>query len=287
MKFHSTRVWSAFGAAILFPIGLVHAQESARHVRFLPLGDPPPYMQEIRDGVAYEIDPPEGTLPPREVVVGNPKPGEEGTGSTGDDSAKPMSLRLGSVTSAAKVPGGEGVLQLRRAADVAPQLPWLSIKRPAQGDFMVYLWRRTGAPTWNEISHLVVPDGPVGAPAGTVRWIGLEDAVLDAEQAFSEVQSGFLRRGHGGDGESDAREFLADAVVEVVADAAVFALADAYHVVFELAADEVFAFELFVCGIEEFRAEFDLFFEGCGEGLELAFGEFALGDIVDEAEDAA
>jgi hypothetical protein len=173
MKFHSTRICSAFGAAICFVSSTAFAQESARHVRFLPLGDPPPYMQEVRDGVAYEIDPPEGTLPPREVVVGNPKPGEEEAGSTGDDSAKPMSLRLGSMTSAVKVPGGEGALQLRRAADVAPQLPWLSIKRPAQGDFMVYLWRRTGAPTWNEISHLIVPDGAVGAPAGTVRITNL------------------------------------------------------------------------------------------------------------------
>jgi len=173
MKSNPIHKWPAFVAASLIFMVPAFSQESARHVRFLPLGDPPPYMQDVRDGVAYEIDPPEGSLPPREVVVGNPKPQGEGGQASVDETAKPMMLRLGVTTAATKVPGGEGILQLRRPADVAPQLPWLSVKRPAAGDFMVFLWRRTGAPTWNEVTHLIVPDGPVGAPSGTVRITNL------------------------------------------------------------------------------------------------------------------
>ena len=38
-----------------------------RNLRILPVGESPPYRQEIRDGVRYELPPPPGSVPPMEV----------------------------------------------------------------------------------------------------------------------------------------------------------------------------------------------------------------------------
>lgn len=133
----------------------------ARHARFLALGDLPPFRQEIRDGVSYELDPPPGSIPPRQVIPG-----------FGEESAKALPLRIGFITPPVKVPEGEGTLTLRRAEDKPDAAPWLEVKRPEDGDFLVLLFRATGKATWDEASFIVVPDG-AASPAGSVRITNL------------------------------------------------------------------------------------------------------------------
>jgi hypothetical protein len=144
--------------------GLGHAEEKpkpARHARVLAIGDLPTFRQEIRDGIAYELDPPPGSVPPNQVIPG-----------FGEETADAVSLRLGFITPSIKVPGGEGPLLLRRK-DAAPEAtPWLTVQRPAEGDFLIYLFRTAAKNTWDEPAAIVVPDG-AATPAGSVRITNL------------------------------------------------------------------------------------------------------------------
>lgn len=134
------------------------AAEIPRHARFLAVGDSPPFRQEIRDGVRYELDPPPGSIPPREVV-----PGFAGKPS------EPVPLRLGRISPPVVVPAGEGPLLLQRAGDAPDALPWVSLKSPETGDFLVMLWRDPKSASWQRARSLVVAE----APAGHARIVNL------------------------------------------------------------------------------------------------------------------
>ena len=161
---------ASFVIALSFLTLAAHAGEpkdkdkdkQSRHARFLPVGDSPPFQQEIRGGVRYEIDPPADSVPPREVVPGF---GKEITGA--------VQLHLGRISPPVKVPAGEGPLELRRKGDAADTAPWLSLKRPESGDFLVYLFRNPAKKNWKDALSLTVPDGPEGAPVGSLRIVNL------------------------------------------------------------------------------------------------------------------
>lgn len=162
MSFQS--ILQASAVCCLTIIGL-HAQpenQPDRHARFFAVGDSPPFRQEIRDGIRYEIDPPADSVPPREVVPG-----------FGGELADAVPLRLGRITAPVKVPAGEGELNLRKSGEAADAAPWLRIKRPESGDFLVYLFRNSAQKTWKEAASLVIPDGAAAFPAGTVRIVNL------------------------------------------------------------------------------------------------------------------
>ena len=134
----------------------------SRQVRFLAVGDSPPFQQEIRGDVRYEIDPPAESIPPRDVVVG-----------FGKELTDAVPLRLGRISPSVKVPAGEGLLALRRKEDAADTAPWLSFQRPESGDFLVFLFRNPAGKNWNEALSLTVPDGAEGAPSGSLRIVNL------------------------------------------------------------------------------------------------------------------
>ncbi len=155
-----------FLASLLAAAGLSPAQEAAREARFLPLGDLPPYRQEIRDGVAYELDPPPGSIPPRELVAG-----------AGEDAVE-TPLSLGRASAPLKVPQGAGPLALYRKGEGGEAEPWLRIERPEAGDFLVVLWRSAEKKSWEVPRALVIPDGPEDAPAGSVRVVNVSPVTV-------------------------------------------------------------------------------------------------------------
>ena len=185
-----------------------------RYVRFLAVGEMPPFRQEIREGVRYELEPPEGSIPPREVMLG-----------FGEDKAEPTTLRLGQISAPLKVPAGAGPLTLRRPIDQKDSVPWLQLTRPEDDDFLVLLWRASAKGTWNEAKSFILPDGPLTAPAGSVRIVNLapvevkivlgnENLILGAGKSFQRLMhanaelpfqilmtdvSGTLRTLHSGD----------------------------------------------------------------------------------------
>jgi hypothetical protein len=146
-------LWALFPHAFAEP-----AAGTTRHARFLAVGESPPFRQEIRDGVRYELDPPPGSIPPREVV-----PGLAGK------PARAVPLRLGLISPPVVVPAGEGPLHLQRAGGAADAAPWVTVKTPETGDFLVMLWRDPKAASWQHAGSLVVAE----APAGHARIVNL------------------------------------------------------------------------------------------------------------------
>jgi len=155
-----------------------------RHVRFLAVGEMPPFRQEIRDDVRYELEPPEGSIPPREVMTG-----------FGGEKSESAPLRLGQISPPIIAPAGSGPLLLRRPGEKDDSLPWLQLTRPESDDFLVILWRASPKGTWEEAGALILPDGPLSAPAGSVRVvniaaidvgivIGSEKIILPAGKTF-------------------------------------------------------------------------------------------------------
>jgi hypothetical protein len=129
-----------------------------RQARFLAVGDSPPFRQEIRDGVRYEIEPPAGTIPPRDVLAG-----------LGPERSDPVPLRLGRPSPRVAVPQGDGPLQLWRADDAGDVPPWLAVSHPPDGDFLVLFWRNPAARSWHEASAMSLPE----TPAGMARIVNL------------------------------------------------------------------------------------------------------------------
>jgi hypothetical protein len=142
-------------------------EDPARQVRFLALGELPPFQQEIRDNVRYELEPPAGSIPPREVMLG-----------FGGDQSEPTPLRLGQISAPLKVPAGAGPLVLGMRGDAKDTEPWLRLTRPESGDFLVLLWRDARQGSWQKVRSLVVPDDAVSAPAGSVRCINVSPATV-------------------------------------------------------------------------------------------------------------
>jgi len=134
----------------------------ARHVRFLAVGEAPPFRQEIREGVRYELEPPANSIPPREVKYGF----EEGDTET-------VRIRLGQISEALKLPQGKGPLILRKVEENSKSVPWLQLPCPESDDFLVLLWRSSPQGTWAGVKSLVLPDSLTTAPASGVRVINL------------------------------------------------------------------------------------------------------------------
>jgi hypothetical protein len=142
----------------LTPVFAEPATERPRHARFLAVGDNPPFRQEIRDGVRYELDPPPGSIPPREVI-----PGIAGKAS------QPVPLRLGRISPSVAVPAGEGPLLVQQAGEAPDATPWVTLKSPETGDFLVMLWRDPKSGLWQHARSLAVAE----APAGHARIVNL------------------------------------------------------------------------------------------------------------------
>lgn len=149
-------------------MSLAGAQETAVEevtLRVLPLGNRAPFTQVIRDGARHEVDPPEGSLPPREVAVGivvvddaKTKPEE-----------KVMRLRLGEVSGAIRMPRPEQpVVQLR--AEEKDKL-WIKQGLAAAKSTLLVVWR--SGKTWEETRSLALDDSPEAIPAGAARVVNV------------------------------------------------------------------------------------------------------------------
>jgi hypothetical protein len=152
-------------------------EKPARQIRFLPVGDLPPFRQEIRDGVAYELPPPEGSIPPRGLMLGSENTEKE---KAKEPKEKPVEadLRLNQLTDGFKIPEGAGPLTLRVKGDTGEGQPWLRLQRPEQGDLLAILWREGPKSTWATPRFLIIPDGVVEAPAGKVRFLNISPVTV-------------------------------------------------------------------------------------------------------------
>ncbi len=146
------------------------AKVAPRCLRLLPLGETPPFRQDVRDGVRYELEPDPGSIPPRQVRLG-----------TGDASVL-IRLNLGRASEPIKIPEGTAPAILREAS--APNdpstKPWLVVRLPETGDALAVIWRESGT-QWNKPRSFTFADSAAAFPAGSIRIVNLlpvESAVI-------------------------------------------------------------------------------------------------------------
>ena len=134
----------------------------ARSLRLLPLGDPPPFRQDVRDGVGYELEPAPGSVPPRLIRFG------EG------DKASTIRLNLGHASEAIKIPAGTApVVFCESSAPADPSTPpWLTLHPPETGNVLAVLWRDAGS-RWSVPRSLLFADSAAALPAGSIRIVNL------------------------------------------------------------------------------------------------------------------
>jgi hypothetical protein len=156
--------WCCFALAL----GIASAQDkpAPRQVRFLAVGEMPPFRQEIRDGVRYELEAEPGTIPPRLIHI------PLGKDPVGEEQSLEATLSLGAITPALKIPGGAGNLTLQ-TKNADSFIDWHKATLPERGDCLLLIWRDPQKNTWQAARSLAVADDPTTFPAGSVRLINL------------------------------------------------------------------------------------------------------------------
>ncbi len=172
---------AAVGSAGRFPCvallaallaGIAGAQEKpveTHALRLLPLGNRAPFRQEIRDGVRHEIDPPEGSLPPREVSAG----AAAGDGEPSADSGEGARLRLGEASAVIPIPmtGDPPTLPPVVIRDKEANRIWLKPRLAGGPASMVLVWR--SGKTWSQVRSLALDDSPAAVPQGSCRVVNV------------------------------------------------------------------------------------------------------------------
>ena len=139
-----------------FPSLLAQDAPAARHnVRVLALGDHPPYRHELKDGVMQEIEAPEGSNPPKEIIIGAALPAK-------GKAPQATMFRLGQVSNSQECLVGEDSIIPIKKGDASP---WFSVKVPTTRNASIVMVIRKGA-TWDEVTPVVFPDDATVRKAG-------------------------------------------------------------------------------------------------------------------------
>jgi hypothetical protein len=143
---------------ILFQLSASAQEAPARHrLCILPVGDPPPFRQEVRDGARYEIPAEEGTIPPRQLEIANAEEGE----------TKTLRLRLGVLSEPLEFPMPQSrVIETRQ-----PSGAWVKIPVSTSEATLALVWK--SGPNWNKAGVLAVPDGIADRKKGDCRFINV------------------------------------------------------------------------------------------------------------------
>lgn len=139
------------------------AQDATSHsFRILPVGDPPPFIQEVKDGVRYEVAPKKGSLPPRALHV----PCIDATKANENQSIQP---RLGKISSPFLLP----VLEQNKSFNIMCDdgNPWLKLDTRSGGDSLLLIWR--GGKYWDQASFLEIPCERFSRQSCTIHFANL------------------------------------------------------------------------------------------------------------------
>lgn len=157
-------------ATLLLLSSLLLAQEEKvppRTLRLLAVGDAPPFRQEIRDGVRYELEPPEGSVPPNRIEL-----------RYGEEKGEEMRFVLKRTTSRVELPGAALALRIYAGEDL-----WHTLNLPEGGDYLAVLVRDPEKQSWVSALSLLVPDGGARFGDGDVRFINLTGVPIGFEMS--------------------------------------------------------------------------------------------------------
>lgn len=154
------------------------AQEApSKNVRFLPLGELPPFKQIIGTDRRKQGEYPKGSMPPEGTVLMT-EPGE-GT---------PLGLRLKTFTKSLKIKASAKGVEIYEGGKVAGE-PWFKSRFPAQKQALFVLCKDNATMTWDKPQVKVLPEDVRSFPLGTIRLANLSDrgvaVILGDEKAFA------------------------------------------------------------------------------------------------------
>ena len=129
-------------------------------MRFLAVGDAPPFTFKIVNGVRQEQEAPKGSLPPREVVIPVRQGKKEGQDTLG--------LRLGTIGAPKLVSAGDVVIRGKNAGEEAR--PWASLKMPESSAALSVVFRDPRQKTWDAVLSITMADDLRAFPLGAVRF---------------------------------------------------------------------------------------------------------------------
>jgi len=143
--------------------GAAYSQpEAPKHsLRLLTIGDPPPFIQQVRDGVRYEVPPPPEMIPPRNIVLPAP------TKDNKIEKPEPHSarLRLSQISTPM-------VMTLPESKEVTLKTdngnPWLNIPLQPTTGTLAIIWR--GGKDWNTPKVITVPDDANANASGNINF---------------------------------------------------------------------------------------------------------------------
>ena len=167
---------------LLAPFALLvcEAQEKTkdppRTLRILAVGDSPPFRQEIRNGIRYELPPPEGSVPPARVQIGvSDEEGKKKQSEVENEDPKKagLPLRLNDISRQLTVPNAAVTVRL-----LVEGRSWHSLELPEGGNYLAILWREPKAKSWEKARSILVRDGGSRFAAGTVRFINIGPAAV-------------------------------------------------------------------------------------------------------------
>ena len=173
-------------AAIVILTILASAQEiPIQKLRLLPLGDPPPFRQTVRDGVRYELDAPEGALPPARLVL-------EGMVTAVNVPTHSLRMTLGRATADLLAPQAKVSLSLLKEDGGV----WAKVSPHTSGCSLILLWKSGGS--WSDVGHLALDDSQAvhadysfhftnvtAVKMGVI--LGQEKLLLDPKSTFTRI----------------------------------------------------------------------------------------------------
>lgn len=154
--------------------GLSFAQQSEvpqHHLSILTVGDPPPFVQEVRNGVRYEVAPPIGSIPPALVKIALPTAKAEGDPAKAKEEEKvktpPLRVRLGQQTLSVAFPAPKTPAVEIETEDGAK---WLDLPLHPSGTSLAIVRR---GKDWTTGQPVVVADDAAARAAGNVHFANL------------------------------------------------------------------------------------------------------------------
>lgn len=142
--------------------GIALSQDAPQHrLRILAVGDQPPFKQEVREGVRYEIAPPADMVPPRTLLI--PFPVKQGAAKQKEDMQ--LRLRLGQASAPLIMPLPES---RRVALNSDYSGKWLDIPLSSGNASLAIVWRK--GPKWTAANTVIVPDDAAARAEGNLHF---------------------------------------------------------------------------------------------------------------------
>lgn len=142
---------------------LAWAQESKAALRILAVGNEPPFIQKIVNGVRVQQPPPPGELPPQSIALTNKDGGQIGA---------PMAMALGSISRVLPVSPGKVPLHEVTNGAIAPKA-FHSLKMPKTAAGLAIVWRDPRSKKWPNALSLTLKDDATSFAPGKARIVNV------------------------------------------------------------------------------------------------------------------